>query len=69
VYLSIELTDVTLEQALKIILEEEKLQARFMEEKRSSFSRTMRRNARKLSAETGPPQRTRLNPECDLDSL
>jgi Zinc carboxypeptidase len=31
--LSIELTDVTLEQALKIILEEKKLQARFMEEK------------------------------------
>jgi hypothetical protein len=31
--LSIKLTDVTLEQALKIILEEKKLQARFMEEK------------------------------------
>jgi len=31
--LSIELTDVTLEQALKIILEEKKLQARIMEEK------------------------------------
>jgi type II secretory pathway component HofQ len=31
--LSIELTDVTLEQALKIILEEKKLQARVMEEK------------------------------------
>jgi type II secretory pathway component HofQ len=31
--LSIELTDVTLEQALKIILEEKKLQARMMEEK------------------------------------
>jgi hypothetical protein len=31
--LSIELTDVTLEQALKIILQEKKLQARFMEEK------------------------------------
>jgi hypothetical protein len=31
--LSIELTDVTLERALKIILEEKKLQARFMEEK------------------------------------
>jgi type II secretory pathway component HofQ len=31
--LSIELSDVTLEQALKIILEEKKLQARFMEEK------------------------------------
>src|SRR5262245_38560354 len=31
--LSIELTDVTLEQAMKIILEEKKLKARFMEEK------------------------------------
>src|SRR5215468_4164820 len=31
--LSIELTDVTLEQALKIILEEKKLQARIMEDK------------------------------------
>ena len=31
--LSIELTDVTLEQAMKIILEQKKLQARFIEEK------------------------------------
>ena len=47
--LSIELTDVTLEQALKIILEEKKLQAGSWKIKLSSFSPILRRTAKNMN--------------------